>query len=142
MKSISLKIVSLLIIFSGMFLFSCEEELETPEITVFTADVTTVPMGEPVNFTIEHTGTYAVIWTGEPGANYDTHLEQITNPTGNNESNIVRDYDIGAIVSGNKFQKRYRAVGTFTALLLVTNVGDLGHESATATQTIQITVTD
>ena len=142
MKRIVLKSYFLFFLLFALILVSCEEEVPVPEILEFSTDITSVKMGEPIYFTIEHTGTYAVIWTGETGANYNEHEIQITNPDGVTDSDIVKNYDQGAIVTGNVYQKRYREIGTFTAILLVTNVGDLGHKSERVMSSVEVTVTE
>ena len=142
MKYLSRNInILLLIIFGGIFLISCEEKVEEPEIIEFSVDTQNQVSGEPVNFTVKHTGTHAVLWTGEPGSNYEAYQEQIKNQEGEDETNIVRNYDSGIPVE-DTYMKRYSATGTFEAILIVSNIRDMDSEIKTVSETLEITITE
>jgi hypothetical protein len=142
MKSILYKINFLFAGFFMILFLSCEEKVETPEIISFTADPsTTIQANKELYFRMEYSGTYAVIWTGEPGNNYDAYLEEIATSAGE-EKNVVATHDKGAIVNGTTYLKRYRTPGVYTAVLIVTNAGNMGETYERAMETLEITVTE
>ena len=141
MKSIVYKINFLFVGLFALLFLSCEEKVETPEITNFIAEPATAAINKEVYFTMEHTGDFAVIWTGETGSNYDAYLEQIATPAGVDD-NVVSTHDRGAIVNSTTYMKRYRTAGVYTAVLIVSNAGDMGQTYERAMETVEVTITE
>lgn len=122
--------------------FSCEEKVEKPSITRFEVNPSTAPVGVYVTFTYDYDGTYAVIWNGGEGSNYDAYLEQIATIPDDVTRNVVNTHDRGTVVRGTSVQAMYRTPGNYKALLIVTNVGNMGETSEKAMKEVEVTITE
>lgn len=141
MKSLKFNINSLFLTMGVFLLFSCSEKVEVPEIIEFSVDNPTAKVKDVVSFNIEHTGTYAVVWSGEPGSDYDEYQQQIANPP-DSEKNEVRNYEKGRIVSGSVLKVKYTVPGTFKVILIATNSGYLADPIERVQASLEITITE
>jgi len=142
MKSTIIKGNIVLIVLCTALFLSCEKKVEKPVITEFIAEPATAVVNQEVYFTVEHTGDYAVIWTGDLKSNYDAYLEQIANPPSDVERNVVSSHDKGAIMTSTTYMKRYLTAGVYTVVVIVSNVGDMGETIEQAMETLEITITE
>ena len=128
---------------------ACEKKTEEPEILLFEAVPSTITVGEAVTFRLQIKADYAALWTGNQETNsinrdYNGYLEQINNPPDTNEA-INRFYNKGlalAVTDTVLVYTLYKEAGSFTAILIATNVGKLGEEYKRKQASIQVEVTE
>lgn len=126
---------------------ACEKKTEEPEILLFEAVPSTITSGEAVTFRLQVEADYITLWTGNQetsniNRDYNGYLEQISNPPDDDEA-VNRFYNkgIALTVTDTVFvYPQYKEAGTYTATLIVTNVGKLGEEYKRKQASLQIEV--
>lgn len=125
---------------------ACEKKTEEPEILLFEAVPSTVVVGESVTFRYQVKADYVSLWTGNQETNtnrdYNLYLEQISNPPDTNEA-VNRWYSKGlalAITDTAYVYNLYKEAGSFTAVLIATNVGKQGEEFKRKQASIQVEI--
>ena len=126
---------------------ACGKETEEPEILLFEAVPSTIKVNEAVTFRIQVKADYISLWTGNQETNsinrdYNLYLDQISNPPDTNEA-VNRFYNKGialAITDTVYVYSLYKDPGSYTAVLIFTNVGKLGEEYKRKQTSIQLEV--
>jgi len=133
-------VIYLSLVVLALATISCEQQFiaEIPEILRFDYEPVPAVAGTFTKFNIEAQADMAVLWYGTATSDYDAYL---TSPTvGNAGVPLVLVHDkINDIYSTSK-SFNYPAAGNYKAVLVVTNVGDLGETLEQVTQTIEFTV--
>ena len=147
-----MKKIAYIILLQIIITASCEKfEAEEPEIISFTVDKTIITLPEEAAFYVKVKADNAVIWPGDEGRNYEEYLKEtdINDPDFINDTkNLTEDYNEGEAIKledAGDFKEdsvkiTYTQAGTYTAVLIATNVGKLGDEVLIAQKELQITV--
>lgn len=130
------------------FVVSCKKDkiTETPSVIQFDVDKTTAVVGSELVFSIQANGQKGVIWFGDAASDYTLYKELIANP--DTEKNRTKSYPKGVGLDGptmsgtTPLKHIYAKAGTYTAVIIISNIGDYGDEIKTAEQQLSITITE
>ncbi len=138
MKNI-LKYLSILILLVG--LVSCEQQftIETPEIISFKYDSSMANPNRNTTFEIEVIGDFAVIWGGGAAHDYHANLANPSNEVEGRRVNLL--YDKLTMSYKGSATVTYDTTGSFTAVLIVSNIGYQGEIIEQAIQEMSVDIT-
>lgn len=124
----------------AIFMVSCEQKFPVaePDILMFKNDSVPTFQGKSVRFEFEVIADYAVLWSGVEGNNYNQHVTAPSLVNTGTQVSLELNDSTGTWFGAKFFN--YDTVGTFTAVLEVTSVGDFGETILRATEELEVNV--